>query len=96
VPIDLHFLTDSALDDARLADYRDLQDRRLAESSGRFVAESELVVRKLGLADGEPDLEEWRSLVERIDACREPVTIALTRGADSLFRGRRRKQENKT
>ena len=37
----------------------------------------ELVVRKLGLADGEPDLEEWRSLVERIDACREPVTIAL-------------------
>jgi len=37
----------------------------------------ELVLRKLGLADGEPDLAEWRELVERIDACREPVTIAL-------------------
>ncbi len=47
MPIDVHFLTESALDDARLADYRDLQDRRLGESSGRFVAESELVVRKL-------------------------------------------------
>jgi tRNA G18 (ribose-2'-O)-methylase SpoU len=47
VPIDLHFLTEAALDDARLADYRDLQDRRLGEDSGRFVAESELVVRKL-------------------------------------------------
>ena len=33
--------------------------------------------RKLGLADGEPDLTEWRAMVERIDACREPVTIAL-------------------
>ena len=47
MPIDLHFLTESALDDARLVDYRDLQDRRLGEDSGRFVAESELVVRKL-------------------------------------------------
>lgn len=47
MPIDLHFLTESALDDERLADYRDLQDRRLGEDSGRFVAESELVVRKL-------------------------------------------------
>jgi tRNA G18 (ribose-2'-O)-methylase SpoU len=51
VPIDLHFLTESALDDARLADYRDLQDRRLGEDSGRFVAESELVVRKLLATD---------------------------------------------
>ena len=51
MPIDVHFLTESALDDARLADYRDLQDRRLAESSGRFVAESELVVRKLLATD---------------------------------------------
>jgi tRNA G18 (ribose-2'-O)-methylase SpoU len=47
VPIDIHFLTETALDDARLADYRDLQDRRLGEDSGRFVAESELIVRKL-------------------------------------------------
>ena len=47
MPIDLHFLTEAALDDPRLADYRDLQDRRLGEASGRFVAESELVVRKL-------------------------------------------------
>ena len=49
--IDLHFLTESALDDARLADYRDLQDRRLGEKSGRFVAESELIVRKLLATD---------------------------------------------
>jgi tRNA G18 (ribose-2'-O)-methylase SpoU len=47
VPIDVHFLTEAALDDARLADYRDLRDRRLDQESGRFVAESELVVRKL-------------------------------------------------
>jgi len=51
VPIDLHFLTESALDDTRLADYRDLQDRRLGEDSGRFVAESELIVRKLLATD---------------------------------------------
>ncbi len=51
VSIDVHFLTESALDDARLTDYRDLQDRRLGESSGRFVAESELVVRKLLATD---------------------------------------------
>jgi tRNA G18 (ribose-2'-O)-methylase SpoU len=51
VPIDIHFLTESALDDVRLEDYRDLQDRRLGESSGRFVAESELVVRKLLATD---------------------------------------------
>ena len=37
----------------------------------------DLVVRKLGLTDGEPELTDWRALVERIDACREPVTIAL-------------------
>jgi tRNA G18 (ribose-2'-O)-methylase SpoU len=51
VPIDLHFLTESALADARLEDYRDLQDRRLGEDSGRFVAESELIVRKLLATD---------------------------------------------
>jgi tRNA G18 (ribose-2'-O)-methylase SpoU len=47
VPIDVHFLTEAALDEPALADYRDLKDRRLAQQSGRFVAESELVVRKL-------------------------------------------------
>jgi tRNA G18 (ribose-2'-O)-methylase SpoU len=47
VPFDLHVLTESALDDPRLADYRDLQDQRLGPESGRFIAESEIVVRKL-------------------------------------------------
>ena len=51
MPIDLHFLTDATLDDARLADFRDLQDRRLSQDSGRFVAESELVVRELLATD---------------------------------------------
>jgi CTP synthase len=37
----------------------------------------DLVLKKLGLHDAEPDLEEWRALVDRIDACRAPVTIAL-------------------
>jgi len=36
-----------------------------------------LVVRMLGLECGAPDLSEWRALVERIDACDRPVTIAL-------------------
>jgi tRNA G18 (ribose-2'-O)-methylase SpoU len=39
------FVTDPA--DPRLDDYRNLQDRRLNEEGGRFVAESELVVREL-------------------------------------------------
>jgi tRNA G18 (ribose-2'-O)-methylase SpoU len=39
------FVTDPA--DPRLDDYRDLRDRRLNEEGGRFVAESELVVRQL-------------------------------------------------
>jgi tRNA G18 (ribose-2'-O)-methylase SpoU len=53
VTIDVYFLTESALDDPRLADYRDLRDGRngrgndLGEASGRFIAESEMVVRKL-------------------------------------------------
>jgi tRNA G18 (ribose-2'-O)-methylase SpoU len=47
VPFDLCVLTESALDDPRLADYRDLKDRRLGPESGRFIAESEIVVRKL-------------------------------------------------
>jgi tRNA G18 (ribose-2'-O)-methylase SpoU len=34
-------------DDPRLADYRDLPERRLRAESGRFVAESERVVRRL-------------------------------------------------
>jgi tRNA G18 (ribose-2'-O)-methylase SpoU len=47
VPLDIHFLAADALDDERLADYRDLQDHRPGEASDRFVAESEVVVRKL-------------------------------------------------
>jgi len=47
MPLDVHFLTESALADERLADYRDLPERRLHQDGGRFVAESELVVRKL-------------------------------------------------
>ena len=34
-------------DDPRLADYRHTRDRDLASEGGRFVAESELVVRRL-------------------------------------------------
>jgi len=37
----------------------------------------DLVVGKLRLETGEPDLTEWQALVERIDAVRRPVTIAL-------------------
>ena len=38
----------------------------------------DLVVRMLGLeCAAEPDLTEWRALVDRIDACDRPVTIAL-------------------
>jgi tRNA G18 (ribose-2'-O)-methylase SpoU len=45
VALDLHFLTDLA--DPRLEEYRDIKDHRLRASSGRFVAESEGVLRKL-------------------------------------------------
>jgi tRNA G18 (ribose-2'-O)-methylase SpoU len=45
------FVTDPL--DPRLDDYRQLKERRLNEQGGRFVAESELVVRKL-LASGLP------------------------------------------
>ncbi len=37
----------------------------------------DLVVRRLHLETGPPDLTEWRAFVDRIDACRLPVTIAL-------------------
>jgi CTP synthase len=37
----------------------------------------DLVVKMLGLDVGPPDLAEWEALVERIDACDRPVTIAL-------------------
>ncbi len=37
----------------------------------------DLVVRLLRLETGAPDLAVWRAFVERIDACRGPVTIAL-------------------
>jgi tRNA G18 (ribose-2'-O)-methylase SpoU len=39
------------LTDERLAQYRDVKDRRLGEASGKFIAESELCVRRL-LASG--------------------------------------------
>lgn len=41
----ISFVTD--LSDERLADYRNLKDRQLAEASGKFIAESELCVRRL-------------------------------------------------
>jgi tRNA G18 (ribose-2'-O)-methylase SpoU len=47
VALDVHFLTESALEDPRLADYRDLRDGGLGQARGRFIAESEMVVRKL-------------------------------------------------
>jgi tRNA G18 (ribose-2'-O)-methylase SpoU len=47
MPPQIHFIGEAQLDDQRLFYYRDLQDRRLADQAGRFVAESELVVRKL-------------------------------------------------
>lgn len=37
----------SAADDPRLADYRQLKEQALKEASGKFIAESEPVVRKL-------------------------------------------------
>jgi tRNA G18 (ribose-2'-O)-methylase SpoU len=43
--VPIRFVT--APDDPWLADYRDLRERRLNEEGGKFVAESELVVRKL-------------------------------------------------
>jgi CTP synthase len=36
-----------------------------------------LIVDRLGIECGPPDLTEWQQLVERIDACAAPVTIAL-------------------
>jgi tRNA G18 (ribose-2'-O)-methylase SpoU len=47
--VPVSFVTDPH--DARLEDYRQLKERRLEQQGGRFVAESELVVRKL-LASG--------------------------------------------
>jgi tRNA G18 (ribose-2'-O)-methylase SpoU len=47
VPIEVQFLAAAPADDERLADYHDLKDRRLGAESGRFVVESEVVVRKL-------------------------------------------------
>jgi len=40
-----------SLDDPRIADYRDLKDRELARDQGKFIAESELVVRRLLTSD---------------------------------------------
>ncbi len=46
---DIHFVTN--VDDLRLSDYRDLKEHHLKDDSGKFVAESERVVRQL-LASG--------------------------------------------
>jgi CTP synthase len=37
----------------------------------------DLVVRMLGIECGPPDLTEWNALVDRIDACKDEVAIAL-------------------
>lgn len=47
--LDVHFVTDA--DDPRLDDFRALKEKRLHADAGKFVAESEGVVRKL-LASG--------------------------------------------
>jgi tRNA G18 (ribose-2'-O)-methylase SpoU len=44
-------LTLDSIDDARLSAYRNLKDRELARLGGRFIAESDLIVRRL-LASG--------------------------------------------
>jgi tRNA G18 (ribose-2'-O)-methylase SpoU len=41
----IHFITDPG--DPRLDDYRNIKDRQLSEQGDRFIAESELVVRRL-------------------------------------------------
>jgi tRNA G18 (ribose-2'-O)-methylase SpoU len=48
IPID-------SLEDPRLADYRALKERELARGSGKFIAESEHVVRRLLASDFELD-----------------------------------------
>lgn len=52
-PVPFETVTDPG--DPRLADYRHMKDRDLSAEGGRFVAESELVVRRL-LASGLPVL----------------------------------------
>lgn len=37
----------------------------------------DLVVKKLGLKAGEPDLADWQELVNKINSCKEKVRIAL-------------------
>ncbi len=37
----------------------------------------DLVVSKLGLEAGEPELDEWRQLVDKINSCKSKVRIAL-------------------
>jgi tRNA G18 (ribose-2'-O)-methylase SpoU len=46
IPID-------SIDDPRLADYRDLKERELARDGGKFIAESEHIVRRLLKSDFE-------------------------------------------
>ncbi|MDO8735621.1 MAG: CTP synthase [Thermoleophilia bacterium] len=37
----------------------------------------DLVIRKLGIEAGEPDLADWQELVDRINSCKKKVRIAL-------------------
>jgi tRNA G18 (ribose-2'-O)-methylase SpoU len=46
-----HVLKLDSLDDPRLAPYRNLKDRELARLGGRFIAESDLIVRRLLASD---------------------------------------------
>lgn len=46
-----HIVTVQSLDDPRVAAYRNLKDRELAREGGRFIAEGELVVRRLLASD---------------------------------------------
>ena len=74
-------ITVTDIDDPRLADYRHLKDRDLSAEGGRFIAESERVVRRL-LASG---LEihsllltpsRWTSLGAELDTIACPVYVA--------------------
>lgn len=54
-----------SLDDPRIASYRDLKDRELARLGGLFIAEGELVVRRL-LASGYP-VESLLATEDKLD-----------------------------
>jgi tRNA G18 (ribose-2'-O)-methylase SpoU len=77
----------SDVDDPRLADYRALKERHLNAESGRFVAESERVVRRL-LASGLPVhsvLVTPPRLHALEDALAEPDAAGRTRTAVPIY-----------